>query len=80
MYLNGSSLLALNLEERRSLMKSNFKPVDNKFRFAVSLDVQEDGDTIEIEKFLDAAVKGQCEGLMVKTLTHNALYEPSKRR
>jgi len=48
-------------------------------RFATSLDHREDGDTNILEEFLDAAVKGQCEGLMVKTLDENALYEPSRR-
>ena len=39
----------------------------------------ENGDTTVIEELLDAAVKGQCEGLMVKTLDVNAAYEPSRR-
>jgi DNA ligase-1 len=30
-----------------------------------------------LEKFLDASVKGQCEGLMVKTM--DDIYEPSRR-
>ena len=48
-------------------------------RYATSLDYTENGDTTVIEEFLDAAVKGQCEGLMVKTLDVNAGYEPSRR-
>lgn len=51
----------------------------NDFRYATSLDHTEDGDTAVLEEFLDAAVKGQCEGLMVKTLDENAAYEPSRR-
>jgi DNA ligase 1 len=79
MYLNGKSLLNLTLSERRDVLKANFGPVESKFQFATSLDHKEDGDTTVLEDFLDAAVKGQCEGLMVKTLDGNAAYEPSKR-
>eukprot|EP00578_Thalassiosira_sp_NH16_P002757 CAMPEP_0181131290 /NCGR_PEP_ID=MMETSP1071-20121207/30342_1 /TAXON_ID=35127 /ORGANISM="Thalassiosira sp., Strain NH16" /LENGTH=1048 /DNA_ID=CAMNT_0023217465 /DNA_START=142 /DNA_END=3288 /DNA_ORIENTATION=+ len=79
MYLNGESLLDKTLAERRDLMKKNFLPIEGKFQYATSLDHTEDGDTTIIEEFLDAAVKGQCEGLMVKTLDDNAAYEPSRR-
>ena len=48
-------------------------------RYATSLDHDEDGDTTVLEEFLDAAVKGQCEGLMVKTLDVNAAYQPDQR-
>ncbi len=48
-------------------------------RFASALDHTEDGDTTILEEFLDTAVKGQCEGLMVKTLDENASYQPSYR-
>lgn len=77
MYLNGKSLLGKRLEERRALMKQHFVPISGKFQYATSLDFVEDGDTIALEQFLDAAVKGQCEGLMVKTM--NDVYEPSRR-
>jgi DNA ligase 1 len=36
-------------------------------------------DTTLLEEFLEQAVKGQCEGLMIKTLDENAWYEPSRR-
>jgi DNA ligase-1 len=79
MYLNGESLLLKTLTERRKLLHEHFEAVPGKFQFAVSLDHQENGDTTVIEEFLDAAVKGQCEGLMIKTLDVNAIYEPSRR-
>lgn len=79
MYLNGESLLNTNLAHRRDLLKKHFSPVEGKFKFAVSMDHHEDGDTTVIEEFLDQAVKGQCEGLMVKTLEEDASYQPDKR-
>ena len=78
MYFNGKSLLTTPLEERRALMKKNFLPVEGKFQYATALDFTSDnGDTMALEQFLDAAVKGQCEGLMVKTMAD--VYEPSRR-
>jgi len=79
MFLNGKSLLNKTLAERRQLLHEHFHEVPGKFRFAESMDHEENGDTTVIEDFLDAAVKGQCEGLMVKTLEVNAIYEPSRR-
>lgn len=79
MYLNGKSLLDKTLAERRTLLRENFVPIDGKFQFATSLDHTENGDTQVLEEFLDQAVKGQCEGLMVKTLDVNAQYKPSLR-
>ena len=77
MYLNGKSLLGKTMKERRSLLHKHFVPVEGKFQFATALDAFVDGDTIVLEQFLDAAVKGQCEGLMVKTMVD--IYEPSRR-
>ncbi len=77
MYLNGKSLLGKTMKERRTLLHKHFAPVEGKFQFAKALDAKEDGDTTVLEQFLDAAVKGQCEGLMVKTMVD--IYEPSRR-
>ena len=79
MYLNGKSLLDCTLLERRALLHKHFAPVEGKFQFATSMDHKENGDTTLLEEFLEAAVKGQCEGLMIKTLEANAIYEPSRR-
>ena len=79
MYLNGQSLLDRTLSERRGLLLEHFRPVQNKFQFATYVDHTEDGDTAILEDFLEEAVRGQCEGLMVKTLDVNAAYEPSRR-
>lgn len=79
MFLNGDSLLSRTLSERRDLLREHFQPVPGKFQFATALDHEENGETTVLEEFLDSAVKGQCEGLMVKTLDDNAIYEPSRR-
>jgi DNA ligase 1 len=79
MYLNGESLLNRTLLERRELLRKTFSVIPGKFCFAVSLDHEENGDTTIIEEFLDQAIKGQCEGLMCKTLEADATYMPSKR-
>ena len=79
MYLNGQSLLHRTLSERRALLHQHFHPVSGKFQFAHYLDHVENGDTIVLEEFLENAIKAQCEGLMVKTLDVNAIYEPSRR-
>jgi DNA ligase-1 len=77
MYLNGESLLNTKMSERKELMSKHFLPVEGKFQYAKSLDFVEDGDTTALEQFLEQAVKGQCEGLMVKTM--DDVYEPSRR-
>ena len=79
MYLNGKSLLSSTLEDRRKLLHEHFEAVPGKFQFATAMDHEENGDTAVIEEFLDAAIKGQCEGLMIKTVNVNANYEPSRR-
>ena len=76
LYLNGESLLKKNLAERRVLLRETFQEVPNEFAFAE----YKDCTTVEeVRELLEKSIKEDCEGLMVKTLTHNATYEPSKR-
>lgn len=76
LYLNGESLLQKPLGERRKLLLENFQEVEGKFTFAIGKDATK---MSEIEEFLDESIKGNCEGLMVKTLYKDATYEPSRR-
>jgi len=75
--VNGVSLLHVPLRTRRALLRLLFREVPGKFTFATSRD---SSDTEEISAFLNDAVKGGCEGLMVKVLDGaDSVYEPSKR-
>lgn len=79
LYLNDRPILHEPLIQRRALLRRAFNSIPGKFDFAISLDHHENGDTSPIEAFLDEAIAGNCEGLMVKTLEQNATYEPTKR-
>ncbi|RHY31706.1 hypothetical protein DYB32_003234 [Aphanomyces invadans] len=79
------SFLKEPLQARRESLKGMFEVTPGSFEFATSLDVantKEDDmeSTVEIVRnFLEEAVKGNCEGLMVKTLSTEATYEPANR-
>ncbi|CAM8886383.1 unnamed protein product [Rhodiola kirilowii] len=76
LFQNGQSLIKEQLKVRRQHLYDSFEEEPGYFQFATSIT---SNDLEEIQKFLEAAVDGSCEGLIIKTLDTDATYEPSKR-
>lgn len=55
LYFNGEPLVKKPLQERRKLLRENFKEVDEEFRFASSVDVT---TLEEVQEYLEESVKG----------------------
>lgn len=56
LYFNGKSLVKKSFEERRALLRDNFKEVEGEFVFAKSMDST---NTEDIEEFLEESIKGK---------------------
>lgn len=77
LYLNGEPLVRRPLAERRRLLQEHFNQVEGVWEFAKSKDCT---SIEEVQQFLDEAIKGSCEGLMVKMLKgENARYDIARR-
>ena len=73
LYLNDKSLVREPLRTRRGLLRSSFNEIEGEFMFATAM------DSLEVEEFMEESIKGNCEGLMVKTLEKDATYEIARR-
>ncbi|KAL0811631.1 hypothetical protein ABMA28_009083 [Loxostege sticticalis] len=77
LYLNERPLVREPLAERRRLLQEHFNEVEGEWQFATSKDCT---TMEEVQQFLEEAVKGSCEGLMVKTLVGaHARYDIARR-
>ncbi|KAM0005581.1 putative DNA ligase (ATP) [Helianthus debilis subsp. tardiflorus] len=76
LYLNGQQLLQEQLITRRERLYESFEEECGYFQLATAIT---SNDVEEIQTFLDTAVNASCEGLIIKTLTQDATYEPAKR-
>jgi len=67
MYLNGQSLLDRPFRERRSLLRSLFVEIPNRFTWVKSMDATSQ-DSEAVLDFFKQATDSKCEGIMVKIL------------
>ncbi|KAI0892349.1 ATP-dependent DNA ligase [Annulohypoxylon nitens] len=67
MYLNGQPLLDRPFRERRSLLRSLFIEIPNRFTWVKSLDATSQDSEVVLE-FFKQATDTKCEGIMVKIL------------
>lgn len=80
-YINDEPLVTKTFRERRARLRAAIPIIEKKFVNATSQDFEAsaEGGEEPIHSFLNDAIEGSCEGLMLKTLDDNATYEPSRR-
>lgn len=78
MLCNDKPLVTETLETRRDKLWTVLREEKGKVKFATYRNF-DDLKEEDIQAFLDESIAGSCEGLMLKTLTDNATYMPSKR-
>ncbi|CAH0597058.1 unnamed protein product [Chrysodeixis includens] len=77
LFLNGEPLVRRPLRERRQLLRQHFRQVPGEWQLATSRDCSALED---VQQFLEEAVRGSCEGLMVKALDGpRAHYDIARR-
>ncbi|XP_076309192.1 LOW QUALITY PROTEIN: DNA ligase 1 [Tachypleus tridentatus] len=76
LYLNGESLVKKPLRYRQEKLREAVEEIEGQFMFARSEAVI---TTEEVQEILEESIKGNCEGLMVKTLDVESTYEIAKR-
>ena len=70
LYLNGESLVTKSFEERRNMLKENFKAVEGEFQFAQC----QDGNTVEeIQEALEESIKGRVVCFLVSLASASVL-------
>ncbi|XP_037297799.1 DNA ligase 1 isoform X2 [Manduca sexta] len=77
LFLNGRALVREPLHSRRQLLRTHFHEVEGEWQFATSKDCT---SMEEVQQFLEEAVHGSCEGLMVKSLKGPTAYYDIARR
>ncbi|OJJ51605.1 hypothetical protein ASPZODRAFT_127712 [Penicilliopsis zonata CBS 506.65] len=70
MFLNGEPLLDRPFRERRSLLRSLFVEIPNRFTWVKSIDATS-ADSEAVLEFFKSATDTKCEGIMVKVLDNN---------
>ncbi|XP_077301389.1 uncharacterized protein LOC143921955 [Arctopsyche grandis] len=73
-FFDSKELLDMPLSERREILRSNFSEIESKFQFAIGYECNSVED---IETQFKNASEGNCEGVMLKSLT--STYQPSHR-